>query len=66
MSDFLSPKKLQFIDMFTAAGGEDPSYPGEARAVWAETGSVCKTSRDGGGVEAEDGGPDAGEGAGTL
>jgi len=29
------------IDLLTAAGGKDPSNPGEARALWTEVGSVC-------------------------
>lgn len=47
-----------------AAGRENEGNSGETRVVWTEAGTIRKVTRDGGGVEAKDGGPYAGEGSG--
>lgn len=52
--------------MLPAPGGENSGYPGETGVVWAEIGTVFKIARNGRGTETENGGADAGEGAGTL
>lgn len=50
----------------SVARGKDASDTGEAGVVWAEAGAVRQAAGDGGGVEAEDGGPYPGEGTGRL